>query len=201
MLDQGPRAGSMLRGALYAAAFAAVGAGLWLAIAWYTGLELALIAWAVGCASGLGMLLGRHRRGSVAGFISALLAAAGVVAGKVLVFYFVMAPLLVVLALLTQEKLEHDGIESSQATAQQTQAAREKARAEIRALDTSARRTLIRGVIAAHGPGGGVLVGLSPTQRAQLFFRTMFARLDALALVLAIGSAFKLATLGGAGGA
>jgi hypothetical protein len=75
--DRPPPARSILRGAIFSAACAAAGAGVWLAIAWYTGTELSLIAWAVGLASGVGMLLGRHRASRAAGAVSALLAAGG----------------------------------------------------------------------------------------------------------------------------
>ena len=191
----------MWRGALLAAIAAALGAAAWLAIAWYTGSELSLIAWAVGMATGVGMLLGRHRAGRDAGVVAALLAAAGVLAGKVLVFLYVKAPLLIVLALLTTQQLESAGItDPKQVTPLQRQDAADRAQATIRSMDAAARRAQIRTVVDARRDSGGVLAGLGAARRTRLFFRTMFAPIDALIIVLAVGSAFRIATLGGAGG-
>jgi hypothetical protein len=193
----------MLKGAMFSAVCAAAGAGVWLAIAWYTGSELSLIAWAVGLASGLGMLLGRHRVSGAAGAVAALLAAGGVVAGKALVFEFVAAPLLVVLALLTQQQLQQTpGVDPAHPTPQQRAAADEKARLILRSTDASARRQSIRAVTEAQGHGGGgggksVLAGLDAAERVRLFADTMFGPMDCLLLPLAMGTAFKIATLSG----
>jgi hypothetical protein len=200
LVEEPPPPGSIWTGALLAGLAAALGAGAWLAIAWYTGSELSLTAWAVGMASGVGMLIGRHRASRSAGVVAALLAAAGIVAGKVLVFLYVKAPLLIVLGLLAHEQLQQAGIDPATATRQQTRAATDKAQGVIRSMDTATRRAQIHTVIEARRDAGGVLAGLNTTQRVNLFFRTMFAPIDALAILLAVGSAFKIGTLGGAGG-
>ena len=191
----------MWRGAFLSAIAAALGAAAWLAIAWYTGSELSLIAWAVGMTTGVGMLLGRHRAGRGAGVVAALLAACGVLAGKVLVFLYVKAPLLIVLALLTHQQLESAGIDPAQATPQQRREASDRAQTTIRSMDAVTRRTQIRTVVEARSTSGGVFAGLSAKQRTRLFFRTMFAPIDGLIILLAVGSAFKIGTMGGAGGA
>jgi hypothetical protein len=201
--------GTMWAGATLAAMASAAGAGAWLAIAWYTGSELSLTAWAVGMASGVGMLIGRHRASHREGLVAALFAAAGVVAGKILVFLYVKAPLLIVLALLTTQQLEKDGIDPARATPTERAYAANKAQAGVRAMDSMARRAQIRTVVEARQRQGGVFGELSTRRRINLFFRTMFtipnledpnSWLDFVAIVLAVGTAFKLGTFGGAGG-
>ena len=191
----------MWRGAFLSAIAAALGAGAWLAIAWYTGSELSLVAWAVGMASGIGMLIGRHSASHREGIVAALFAAVGVIVGKVLVFLYVKAPLLIVLALLTTQQLQKDGVDPIKATPLEKTAAANTAQATLRAMDMVARRAQIRTVVEARQHEGGVFGGWSMQHRVNLFFRTMFAPIDALVIVLAIGSAFKIATFGGAGGA
>ena len=193
----------MLRGAALAALCAVAGAGAWLAIAWYAGGERSLVAWAVGLATGVGMLVGRHRASRSAGLVAALLAAGGIIVGKILVFVYVEAPLFIVLALLMHQELLKAGIDPAAAppSAQQVSVAREKAQTRLRAMSSAERREQIRVVVEARKPSGGVLAELNLDRRIRRFFNTMFAPIDALMIVLAIATAFKIATLGGAGGA
>jgi hypothetical protein len=98
--------------------------------------------------------------------------------------------------------LQQAGVDPVRATPQQTREAGEKVRGVIRSMDAAARREQIRAVVAARRAEGtgGVLAGLDARQRIRLFARTMFGPMDLLLLPLAMGSAFKIATFGGAGG-
>jgi hypothetical protein len=108
----------------------------------------------------------------------------------------------IVLGVLAAQQLQAAGVDpSARLTSVQLQDAKDKAQATIRSMDAATRRAQIRTVVEARKTSGGVLGDLKRRQRTNLFFRTMFAPIDALGVVLAVGSAFKIATLGGAGGA
>jgi hypothetical protein len=190
-------AGSLFRGAALSALAALLGAGVWFAIARFTGYELSLIAWAVGLAAGLGMLLGRHRSSSAAGAIAGAMALGGIVLGKLAVFAIVTVPMLGVLASIEQMQFRERGIDPHAATVAQREAALDAARTELSTLDFRARQDRIQRYCAANGGTLGPVQTLAADDGAQLFFRTMFKPIDLLSAVLAIGSAFKVATLGG----
>jgi hypothetical protein len=195
-LDLEP-AGSMARGVLISSLCALAGAGVWFALARFTGHELSPVAWLVGLAAGGGMLIGLHQTSRAAGVVSGALAIAGILLGKVLVFSLVTLPLLGLLSLLAQEQLRQGGIDPQHATIQQWQSARDKAGGILRDMDFSTREAAIEKGQETIRASGNPMSYLSEKDRDALFFRYTFKPIDLLYAALAVGTAFKIATYGG----
>ena len=70
------------------------GVGLWVAAAKATGYELTGVAVLVGALAGLGMWSGSRHKSALAGWVAAGIAVFGVFLGKVLVFAYVLWPVL-----------------------------------------------------------------------------------------------------------
>jgi hypothetical protein len=192
--------GSMVRGVLISALFALAGAGVWFALARFTGHELSPIAWAVGLAAGFGMMLGLHHASRAAGVTSGGLAIGGVLLGKVLVFFFVTLPLLGLLGLIAHEQLQHDGVDPTKATQQQWQTARDKAGAILRDMDFSTREAAIEKGLEGLRTAGNPMAYMTPAERVRFMLSNTFQWMDLLYIALAVGTAWKIATYGNGNG-
>ena len=83
-------AGQFLLGTALSGVGALVGAGIWCAIALASGYEIGWIAWGVGLLAGFGMRLGYRNENVRAGLVAACMALVGLVAGKVMIFAFLI---------------------------------------------------------------------------------------------------------------
>jgi hypothetical protein len=74
---------SLFRALIGGVVGAALGAGVWAAISYYTGFELGILAWGIGVVAGLGVRVSAGDAfGSQTGMIAVLTAALGILAGK-----------------------------------------------------------------------------------------------------------------------
>ena len=206
--------GNLIKGALISAAFAFVGALVWYFIAKATEREIGWIAWGVGLAAGFGMMIGYNGTSVKSGTVAATMAVAGIIVGKFMVFTWVVIPMVVPMlsGLLDKElekispedrlhvhvlnqQLEKKGIDPDDATDAQSEAADKEAEAIIAKMDAKTKKAEIDKATAAMKSQGEAVVA-TEMNRSKLFFETMFSPVDIIFIVLAVGSAFKVATFG-----
>ena len=206
--------GNLIKGALISAVFAFVGALVWYFIAKATEREIGWIAWGVGLAAGFGMMIGYNGTSVKSGAVAATMAVAGIIVGKFMVFTWVVIPMVVPMlsGLLDKElekispedrlhihvlnqQLEKKGIDPDAATDAQSEAADKEAEAIIAKMDAKTKKAEIDKATAAMKRQGESVVA-TEMNRSKLFFETMFSPVDIVFIVLAVGSAFKVATFG-----
>ena len=123
---------------------------VWFFIAKVTGREIGWIAWGVGVAAGFGMMMGYNGHSVHSGAIAAGMAVVGIVVGKLMVFAFVILPMVTVMlggrgdaasekeavtVFLAFANLEAQGVDPSTATKSQES----KAERDAREADRSQR--------------------------------------------------------------
>lgn len=208
--DKPAPSGSLLRGTIVSAVCAFIGALVWYAVAKGTHREIGWIAWGVGFAAGAGMMGGYNGHSVHSGSIAAAMSVAGIMAGKFMVFSAIAVPLISkevaplidkipdeqkVQVTLVQEQLKQKGVDPVNASESELEAARTAAAGVLARMDAKARRQRAAGGKAAMMKYATeeVIEG----HRMELFRRVMFAAMDLLFIVLAVASAFKVATFGG----
>jgi hypothetical protein len=209
-------AGSMLMGAILSAVFATVGAFVWFAIAKATHREIGWIAWGVGIAAGFGMMLGYKGTSVASGGVAAMFAVGGILLGKWIVYcsLFGVATSLAgeiskaadqipdddkLRVYLINQQLEQKGLDPETAKATQRQAAGVEADKIIARMDAKTKAEQIK---KARESFEQFHKRLAHDLEAAIgedasFVKTMFDPMDLLFFVIAIASAFKVATFGG----
>lgn len=222
---------SLVRGTIFSFLGAMLGAIIWAAFAYFTHLELGYIAWGLGGLAGLGMAWGHEDSGgTVAGIIAAGMSLVGIVAAKILIIVFVLAALFHGVArergkieqehrmaqnlapidhkrmqlefVVTNEKLEASGHNMLEATEQQWDEARAKAKQELAAM-TEAELDARLAVIDAEAPdalplnpAAGPAIQPAPVKEGPnliaLFFTSMFSPIDGIFILLAVATAYKV---------
>jgi hypothetical protein len=202
--------GTMLKGAIISAVFAFVGALVWFGIAKATHREIGWIAWGVGIAAGFGMMIGYNGTSVSAGAVAAMFSVGGILLGKWMVFSSVVLPMFS--GMLTKassqigdddklhvyvvnQQLEKKGLNSNTATDEQSEAAGKEAERVIAKMDARTKAAETAKAKESFKRFESRLMEEIP--RSTLFFKTMFDPMDLLFFVIAIASAFKVATFGG----
>ena len=177
-------AASLLRGTLFSFIAAIIGAAIWTAIAAATGKEFSLVAWGLGGLVGLGMALGHDDEdGTFAGIIAAFMSLVGIVAAKVFIIIFVIAP---ALAALFEEM---DAAEFDDAV--QAQAAVVDADGEDGQQGEAAEEVVK--IAAADGEAvdeDAVELGDEEPGLVRLLFASMFSPVDGIFILLAFFTAY-----------
>jgi hypothetical protein len=178
---------------------AMLGAAVWYAVATLTGYEIGWIAWGIGILAGAGMLLGTGGPSSGGAVVAAGAAALGIVAGKLLVFYLVAVPQAedayndseikraAVAEELATEHMELEGVLPSE-----WDRIREGVLPEAQKIVSGMSDERVN-ELWDDKYGDTVLGSLSSS---SAFFKAMFGWLDILFILLALGSAAKLAGSG-----
>jgi hypothetical protein len=201
--------GSMLKGAIISAVFAFIGALIWFGIAKATMREIGWIAWGVGIAAGFGMMIGYNGTSVSAGGVAAAIAVAAIILGKWMVFSAIVSQFETamtrglerlsdeqkILIMTTHDELKKKGLDPDDSTEAQDDAARAEAKKLIAKMDASTKAAQVKKFNeelkhAAEEAG-------SQIDKTSLFFKTMFSPVDIVFFVIAIASAFKVATFGG----
>jgi len=208
-VDTGERS-AYIRGTIISGVCALIGALIWFGIAKATEREIGWVAWGVGFFAGFGMMVGANGNSVTAGWIAASMAVGGILLGKMMVFAFVVMPMFHQMldkslggisdadkleVWIGREQMEKKKIDIENATDAQRKTANTEAKQLIAKMDAKTKAakqkeandsfSQIMGEAADHIP------------KSRLFFSTMFGPLDVLFFILAIASAFKVATFGG----
>jgi predicted Zn finger-like uncharacterized protein len=173
-------AASLLRGTLFSFIAAIIGAAIWTAIAAATGKEFSLVAWGLGGLVGLGMALGHDDEdGTFAGIIAAFMSLLGIVAAKVFIIIFVIAPALAAMF----DEIEGGAIgDPAQAQAAAADAGEEL---EQQADDAPALAAQENADVDDAADPDGEAEGL-----IGLFFASMFSPVDGIFILLAFFTAY-----------
>jgi hypothetical protein len=202
--------GSMLKGAIISAVFAFIGALVWFGIAKATHREIGWIAWGVGIAAGFGMMIGYNGTSVSAGGVAAMFSVGGILLGKWMVFTSVVLPMFSGLlhsasgeisdedklhVYVLNQQLEKKGLDPEAASDAQSEAAGNEADKLIAKMDARTRAAEIVKAKDSFKRFESRIMEEIP--RGKLFFKTMFDPVDLIFFVIAIASAFKVATFGG----
>ena len=202
--------GNMLRGAIISAVFAFVGALVWFGIAKATHREIGWIAWGVGIAAGFGMMIGYNGTSVSAGAVAAMFSVAGILLGKWMVFSSVVLPIFSGMlskasgeiadedklhVYVVNKQLEKKGLNADTATDAQSEAAGKEAEQVIAKLDAKTKAAETAKARESFKRFEASVMDQIP--KSTLFFKMMFDPIDLLFFVIAIASAFKVATFGG----
>ncbi|MEA2709900.1 MAG: hypothetical protein QOF78_2501 [Phycisphaerales bacterium] len=208
-VDAGDRA-AYIRGTIISGVAALIGAFIWFAIAKGIEREIGWVAWGIGVMAGFGMMIGANGNSVTAGMIAAIMATAGIMLGKVMVFCFVVLPMFSNILdktfgrisaadklelTITDQQLEKKKIDVESATDAQRDIAKGEAKTLIAKMDAKTRQAETQKAVDSFNR----LVDEARDEipKSRLFFSTMFAPIDILFFVLAVASAFKVATFGG----
>ncbi|MBN2561385.1 MAG: hypothetical protein JXQ75_10695 [Phycisphaerae bacterium] len=219
-------AGTFVVGSVLSLVGALIGGAVWFAVVWYLNAEVGYIAWGVGVLAGAGMLVGSRSPSAKAGVVAAGMSAVGIVAAKAAIFFLVIVVVLsgdtddidlqrqFVASRMSDEILTERGIDPESLNDEEWGTAADSAwdeaeRRVTRMSDQEVRakwqeyRDQDAAMAAAEGdsPAGkepGEEVGFTETATALLpvFFSTQFGVFDILWFLLALGSAFKIASAG-----
>ena len=201
--------GSMLKGAIISAVFAFLGALIWFGIAKATNREIGWVAWGVGIAAGFGMMIGYNGTSVSAGAVAAAIAVAGILLGKWMVFSAVFTQTAnemtqqlerltddqKVLVVVTHDQLKKQGLDPDLSTEKQDEAARAEARKIIAKMDAATKAADVKKFSDELKEVRDQ--AMARVDRTSLFFKVMFSPIDLVFFVIAIASAFKVATFGG----
>ena len=208
-VDTGERA-AYIRGTIISGVAALIGAFIWFGIAKGIEREIGWVAWGIGVMAGFGMMIGANGNSVTAGMIAAGMAVGGILLGKFMVFTFVVMPLFTNMldktlggisdadkleVWVTNQQLEKKKISIEDATDAQRETASAEATKIIAKMDAKTKAAETKKAQENFSRLIGEAADEVP--RGQLFFSTMFAPLDVLFFILAIASAFKVATFGG----
>jgi len=209
--------GNLIKGAVISAIFAFVGALVWYFIAKGTHREIGWIAWGVGVAAGFGMMIGYNGTSVKSGAVAAAMAVGGILLGKFMVFTWVVVPLFAgpqmnemldkelaklsdedkLQVWVTNQQLEKKGISPADATDEQREAASDEADKIIAKMDAKTKKAeTAKAGAALKKFGEEALAEAVDVNESKLFFSTMFDVADIVFIVLAVASAFKVATFG-----
>jgi hypothetical protein len=177
-------AASLLRGTLFSFIAAIIGAAIWTAIAAATGKEFSLVAWGLGGLVGFGMALGHDDEdGTFAGIIAAFMSLFGIVAAKVFIIVFVIAPAIAALFAEMEDGEFDDPV--------QAQAADVDGDGESEPLDDVPDEAAE--VVAADGEAAdqdAVEPGEEEPGLVRLLFASMFSPVDGIFILLAFFTAY-----------
>jgi hypothetical protein len=178
-------AASLLRGTLFSFIAAIIGAAIWTAIAAATDSEFGLVAWALGGFVGFGMALGHEDEdGTFAGIIAAFMSLVGIVAAKVFIIIFVIAPAIAAMFEEIDDSELSDPVQAQAAATDVDQDIEQNAdEADDAALAVAdeAGDDEAAAEFADDEPG---LVGL--------LFASMFTPIDGIFILLAFFTAYKV---------
>jgi hypothetical protein len=201
--------GSLLIGTIASAVLASVGALIWFGIAKGTGYEIGWIAWGVGIAAGIGMMGGYNGHSVHSGAIAAAIAVGGILLGKFMVFQWVVMPmftkmldsavqehgdqtLVVYVARREMTKKKIDPENANEAQWDKFRAEAEKSIAKMDAKTKAAESEKAKAAINQMSHDA-----LDQIDTTALFWKTTFSPVDIVFVVIAVASAFKVATFGG----
>ncbi len=208
-VDDGTRA-AYIRGTIISGIAALIGAFIWFGVAKATEREIGWIAWGVGVMAGFGMMVGANGNSVTAGGIAAAMSVGGILLGKFMVFTFVVMPLFGQMldqtlggisdadkleVWVTNQQLEKKKLDVESATDAQRAVANAEAKKLIAKMDAKTKAAETKKANESFSRLIGEAADEVP--KSRLFFSTMFAPLDVLFFILAIASAFKVATFGG----
>ena len=208
--------GNLLKGAAFSAVFALVGAFIWYLIAKGTEREIGWIAWGVGLAAGFGMMIGYNGTSVKSGAVAAAMAVGGILLGKFMVFTWVVVPLIAPMlggqleeelakipdadklhVYVLNQQLAKKGIDVEGATDAQRETADAEAEKLIRAMDAKTRQAeTAKAKASLKKMGEEAMAEAVDVHESGLFFKTMFSPVDIVFFVIAVASAFKVATFG-----
>lgn len=201
--------GSLVKGTIISGVCAFVGALIWYVIAKATGLEIGWIAWGVGFAAGAGMMAGYNGTSVHSGSIAAAMAVVGILVGKFMVFTWVAVPMMtkmvddmmlkigdekILNVFVANQEMQKAGIDPGEASDAQRQKFSVAAQTIIAKMDEATKKASVQKGIELLKEKGREVMG---AKQGSLFAKTMFAPIDILFVVLAVASAFKVATFGG----
>jgi hypothetical protein len=207
--DDGTRA-AYIRGTIISGIAALIGAFIWFGVAKATEREIGWIAWGVGVMAGFGMMIGANGNSPTAGMIAAAMSVGGILLGKFMVFTFVVMPMFGQLldktlggisdmdkleVWVTNQQLEKKKLDIETASDAQRAAANAEATKLIAKMDAKSKAAETKKAQENFSRLMGEAAEEIP--KSRLFFSTMFGPLDVLFFILAIASAFKVATFSG----
>jgi len=208
-VDTSTRA-AYLRGTIISGVCAIIGAFIWFGIAKGIEREIGWVAWGIGIFAGFGMMVGANGNSVTAGMIAAGMAVGGIILGKIMVFSFVVMPMFHTVldkalggiseadkleVWVGKQQMEKKKIDVEDATDAQRKTANTEAKALIAKMDAKTKAAEQKKANDSFSRIMGEAADEIP--KSRLFFSTMFGPLDVLFFILAIASAFKVATFGG----
>lgn len=198
--------GSYVLGVVLSGAGALLGAILWTVIALVSGYEIGWIAWGLGFAAGVGMLMGyRDGDDTISGLTAAGMALVGILAAKVFIFLYVLAPMLQMLdseeftrpflaALLAGQALEESGVSDDAVDyEQQWNAAYANAEGQVSAMNDEEVARRLDEFSESSEPIEEEQTGFA-TFGMTLFLSAMFGWMDIVFILLAFFTAYKVGT-------
>jgi hypothetical protein len=201
--------GSLVKGTIISGVCAFVGALIWYGIAKATGYEIGWIAWGVGIAAGIGMMAGYNGTSVHSGAIAAALAVGGILCAKFMMLIWLLPAGMdkgmqhamskfddnqQLMIFTVFDILRAKGLEPDEASEEQGAAARAEAITRIAKMDAPTRAAKLREGREALKSYGTQRV--MEKHKGELY-KELFSPMDLVFIVIAIASAFKMATFGG----
>ena len=201
--------GSLIKGTIISAVLASIGAFVWFGIAKATGFEIGWIAWGVGIAAGIGMMAGYNGTSVHSGAIAAAVAVGGILLAKFMMMVWLL-PAGVdkgmesamskftedqqLMIFMVFDNLKAKGLSLEDASEPEKSAARTEAAKQIAKMDAPTRQTKLkegRESLKAYG-----MKKIMSEHKVDIY-KELFSPVDLIFIVIAIASAFKMATFGG----
>ena len=209
---------SLVKGCAFSGAGALIGALVWYGVAKAFSIELGYIAWGLGVLAGIGMHIGIKNESALAGFLAALFALGGIVAGKTMYVAWVLVPMVqgeivkemnsienqrsVLIDQESSKILKARNINPDEANEAQGEAAYKEAKARVGKLSDEEVRQQFKSYTeeqAKVGSGSQPVRSLKdiPTGVLVLLVGLMFGFKDLIFVILGMATAFKLGYDGG----